>query len=323
MKLKRISTAALTLAMAATLAVPAFASEGDAPALLISPNPNAVAENFGGVVTLNGEEIASVTYTYPIEGSWEEREEVVSIADLPGAPAGYIPMRLLCQASEGGSAYWSQEEKLSMFYINESQIYTKFTDNSVYLVDANREQVLQEGVTCYLKGGVTYLPADFLNSLDGITVEQVEENGQVRYDVTLEIPGTPLRKLAVSIQNALDLSGGMTPGEYLTAMETDVSAFEELTGEVPMINIRSDCVVIGKYAEGADKEAAKAALKQIQDIQIRNFEHYLPGPLEIAKNGQIVESEDGKYVMLILSEDNDKAIEMFQEGVAAIEAEEQ
>ncbi len=321
MNFKRISTAALSLAMALSMAAPAFAAGEDASALLISPNPDAVAETYGGVVSVNGEEIPSVTYTYPIEGSWEEREEIFSIGDLPGAPAGYVPMRLLCQATEGGAAYWFPEENQSMFYINETQIYTNFADNSVYVLNADREQVLQEGVTCYLRGGVTFLPADFLNTLDGITVEVSEVDGQARFDVTLEVPGTPLRKLSVSIQKALEIGDGMAPDEYLTAIEEDISGFEELVGQVPMINIRSDAVVIGKYAEGADKEAAKAALKKIQDIQIQNFEHYLPGPLEVAKNGRIVESEDGKYVMLIMSEDNDTAIALFQEGILLVEAE--
>lgn len=320
MNFKRVSTAAISLAVAFSLAAPAFAAEGDASTLLISPNPNAVAETYGGVVTLNGEEITSVIYSYPIEGSWEEREEIISTADLPSAPAGYVPMRLLCQATEGGAAYWFPEENQSLFYINETRIYTNFADNSVYVLNADREQVLQEGVTCYLKDGVTYLPADFLNTLDGIAVEQSEEDGWERFDVTLEVPGTPLRKLSVSIQKALDIGDGMAPDEYLTAIEEDISGFEELVGQVPMINIRSDSVVIGKYAEGADKEAAKAALKKIQDIQIQNFEHYLAEPLEVAKNGKIVESEDGKYVMLIMSEDNDKAIELFQEGVLLVEA---
>ena len=48
------------------------------------------------------------------------------------------------------------------------------------------------------------------------------------------------------------------------------------------------------------------------------FEHYLPDVYEVAKAGQIAESEDGAWVMLIISEDNDAAIQLFRQGVAGL-----
>ena len=58
----------------------------------------------------------------------------------------------------------------------------------------------------------------------------------------------------------------------------------------------------------ADLEARKAAT-------VQNFENYLPGPLEMAKNGKVV--SNGNYVMLIISGDNAKAVELFNAFVKA------
>lgn len=330
MHMKRFSAAALALVLTASLTTPALADglpEGWTPAdgargpLLIAPNPNAVPEKYNGVVTLDGEEISSVTYAKPIEGSWQTNDVVYAIDELPGAPAGYVPMRLLCQATEDGRASWYEEENRSMFYLNNVMIYTNFNDNSVSIYDReNRKQIPQEGVSCYLRGGITYLPAEFLSTLDGVTVDTYTENGKEHFDVTIEIPGTPLQKLAVSIAKTVGLPSGGDPAQYFSLAEIDTSAFEELAGQVPMMNTHSMSIIIGKYAAGADKESAKAALKAYQDNRIQSFTNYLPGPLEIAENGQIVESEDGNYVMLIMSEDNDRAIQLFQEKIAELEA---
>lgn len=320
MNFKRISAVALALAMTASTA--AFAEEAvPTSGLLISSNPNALSESYNGVVSINGEEIDSVTYTFPVEGSWEEIENVVAIDALSGAPAGYVPLRLVCQATEGGYASWFKEENRSMFVLNEKVIFTDFNDNTIYVRDEDRNDVLQEGYTCFLRGGATYVPAAFLATLDGISVDSYTFEGEEIFDFTIETPGTPMEKLVKKIQETVSMSGGMDVNEYFSFQEVDVSAFEEITGELPMFNTRADVVVIAKWAEDADKEAGKAALKVIQDNMISTFEQYLPGPLEVAKNGQIVESEDGKYVMLILSENNEQAIQLFQEGILVVEAE--
>lgn len=322
--MNRRTIPALTLALA-LMATPA-ALAAPVPTLLVSPNPisaqtEALSEHYNGVVSLNGEQIDSVLYSKPIEGSWETNDVVYATEELPGAPAGYVPMRLLCQAWDGGSASWYKEENRSMFYLNGIIMYTHFDDNTIYILDEDRNEVLQEGYTCFLRKGITYLPVEFLNTLDGVSVNSYNMDGKEYNEVTIEIPGTPLEKLVGKIQKTMNLAGGMNVNDFFTMQEMDVSAFEEIAGELPMINIRADVVVIAKWAEDADKEAGKATLQAVQDQMIANFEHYLPGPYEIAKNGQIVESEDGKYVMLILSEDNEQATQLFEEGVKEVELE--
>lgn len=324
MNLKRLS--ALVLALAMTASTAAFAAgedpnsaEGGMP-LLISANPNALSDRYNGVVSINGVEIGSVTYTYPVEGSWEEIEKVVSIKELSGAPAGYVPLRLVCQATEGGYASWFKEENRSMFVLNEKVIFTDFNDGAIYVRDDDRNDILQEGYTCSLRDGATYVPAAFLATLDGISVDSYTFGDEEVFDFTIEVPGTPLKKLYREIQSAVGMARGMDVIEYLTVLEIDVSAFAEVAGEAPSMT-RADTVVIAKWAEDADKDLGKAALKTIQDNTIQSFTDYLPDPLEVAENGQIVESEDGQYVMLIMSEDNEQAIQLFQAGILRVEAE--
>ena len=76
--------------------------------------------------------------------------------------------------------------------------------------------------------------------------------------------------------------------------------------------ISADTIIIGQVAEG-QMEAAQAALEEVRATTQRGFENYLPEPLERAKNGRVVTS--GDYIMLIISGDNDAAIDLFRAGV--------
>ena len=67
----------------------------------------------------------------------------------------------------------------------------------------------------------------------------------------------------------------------------------------------------GNTAEDAAK-IAEAFEKEKQSV-IQSFEQYLPDPLERAKNGQVVTK--GRYVMLIISADNDTAIAAFEDAI--------
>lgn len=79
----------------------------------------------------------------------------------------------------------------------------------------------------------------------------------------------------------------------------------------PMM-ISADTIVIGKVKSG-EMDAVKEELEAVRARTQQSFEQYLPEPLERAKNGRVVTS--GDYVMLIISGDNDTAIQMFRDGV--------
>lgn len=285
-----------------------------------SVDAEVIPEHYTGIVTLDGEDITSVNYAKTTEGDWEVIDNYINIEDLPGAPAGYIPMRLLCQAA-GGAASFYKEYRRSMFYINDTIIYTNFEDNTVYVMDDDFNEVLQEGVTCYLNGGVTYLPVSFIATLPRLTVDSYTFDGQEVFDITIEPEGTAMDQLANEVYNGVDspASTVLDKDTVLALTEEDFSLyFEEFSGLMAMMSAQSNVVVIGKYAEGVDKDAAKTALQKIQQFMIDSNTFYAE-PLALAQAGQIVESNDGAYVMLIISGNNEAGITLFRDGVIGLD----
>lgn len=286
MNFKRFSSAALALAMTASLSTVALAEEVGEPTdatLVISSNPNARK------LVLNGTEL-----------------------DLSAVPAvaGQVPMRLVCEA-DGGYASWFEEDNQGFFELDGQRLFVNFSDLSVEDDDG-----ILEGVKATLIEGVTYLPVETVNALKRITAQEV--NGVLTVTTS---NGLPLTKLARSIIETVDM-GCSNKDEQESMKEfmgIDPTWFEEVISYSPFI-VQADHVFIGKYAEGVDKAAVKTALEELRLSVEKNFEFYLPEPYERAQEGKIVDSEDGKYVFFVISGDNTKAIELFQSGVAALEA---
>ncbi len=90
------------------------------------------------------------------------------------------------------------------------------------------------------------------------------------------------------------------------------SYFSEVAAYMPS-RVGSDTLIIGKLADDARMEDVETALKAHLDNLIKTFETYLPEAYEMAKKGQIVQR--GDYVMLVVSPDNDKAIELFEAAI--------
>jgi len=270
-----------------------------------------ISDHYSAIVTLNGEPIEEVIFTNDNEETGLEDTTTMKIVDLPGAPADYLPMRLVCGADPNGYTYWSKEENAAVFVLHGSSFIVYFDDLSV---EIDGEKV--DGVTAYLADGVTYLPTDFLSALEGVAVDTHPELSVLRYDITLKTD--PLTSLVEAIQDRTGMSMGQPLREQdFALLEMDIANFESLSGCLPMM-VNADTIFIGKYAPDADKDAARADFEEQKAKTIQNFENYLPDPLEMAKQGQIVESKDGNYLMLIISPDNEKAIAMFEAGVSAI-----
>ncbi len=106
-----------------------------------------------------------------------------------------------------------------------------------------------------------------------------------------------------------------SPAEMEEYMGIRQENFTKVIGYFPMM-INADTIVIGEVAEGK-MDAAKEDLEARKETTIQSFEHYLQGPHEMAQNGQIVVAPDGAHIMLIISGDNAKAIEMFNEAYPA------
>lgn len=233
--------------------------------------------------------------------------ETVDTTGIPAAPLGYVPMRLLSELN-GGSASWYPDEGNALFFLDETSIVVDFNDMTVQVA-----QELQEGVKPYLDpAGYTFLPVSLLDTLESVTVT---DDGEC-YTITTSA-SDPDKKVVMSIMEAVELGARMksTPAEMEEYMGIHQENFTKVIGYFPMM-INADTIVIGQVAEGK-MDAGKEDLEARKQTTIQSFEHYLEGPYEMAKNGQIVVAPDGAHIMLIISGDNAKAIEMFNEAYPA------
>ena len=299
--MKKFLALTLTLCLCLSLGVTALAAdlpEGWTPAdgartsedapLLIAPAPETVdAPTSLPILVLDG--------------------ETVDATGIPAAPAGYVPMRLLSEAN-GGSASWYPEDNQALFVFDETSVLVDFNAKTV---EVARE--LQEGVEPYLDpAGYTFLPVSVLSAIETVTVN---DDGEC-YTITTSA-SDPDVKVIRSIMEAVESGARMksSPAEMEEYMGIHQENFTSIIGYFPMM-INADTIVIGEAAEGK-MDAAKEDLEARKQTTIQNFENYLPDPYEMAQNGQIVVAPDGSHIMLIISGDNDKAIEMFNAAYPA------
>ena len=287
--MKRFASAALALALAATLTPAAFAA-GETPALDTTPlNPGAQAA-YNAKILVNGTDIKAES--------------------IPAASSD-LPLRAVAEA-DYGFANWYAEENLSMFNLDANSVSVDTATGAIKLNDA-----AVDGMTATFVNGVTFVPMGLINHMEGykLSVNDAEGAGTV-IDITTP-NGAPLTKLAREIIADTEMASSMkNSAEDLTGyLKIDASHYTEFAGFSSM-NVRADTIFIGKLAQGADKKAVLAELEARRAAVQQSFEQYLPGPLEMAKAGKVVES--GEYVMLIISPDVEKAVELFNAGVKAL-----
>lgn len=247
--MKRFGAAALTLALAGAMTVPAFAAED----LLISPNPNAYATS----ITLNGETL-----------------------DTTGVPAAsradLLPMRLVAEADHG-SAYWDEENNEGWFNFGGDKITVQFEANTILVND------VAVNTTAEVVGGVTYVPAAVLEGLEGFSVT-VEDSS-----VTITTPNNdPMVKLAYSIMENSEMYGMRTDEETLAeAYQFPVDQFEQVVAFFPMIT-SPDTIIVGKLAEDADEKVVTDALEAYRQSQEDTFSWYLSQHLPKVEDARTV-----------------------------------
>ena len=251
--MKKLGTAALTLALAGAMAVPAFAAED----LLISPNPTA----YSTAITLNGEAL-----------------------DTAGIPAAsrpdLLPMRLVAEADHG-SAYWDQENNEGWFQFGEDRIVVQFEANTILVND------VAVNTTAEVHHGVTYVPAAVLEGLEGFTTAVEGET------VTITTPNNdPMVKLAYSIMDNSGMFGSRYSEDMMAEVnQIPVDQFEQIVGFFPMIT-SPDTVIVGKLADGADQEAVTDALEAYRQSQEDTFSWYLTQHLDKVKDARTVVEND-------------------------------
>lgn len=257
--MKKFGAAALTLALAGAMTLPAFAAED----LLISSNPNA----YSTAITLNGEAV-----------------------DTTGIPAAsrddLLPLRLVAEADHG-TAYWDEESNEGWFNFGPDRIVVQFEANTILVND------VAVNTTAEVREGVTYVPAAVLEGLEGFTV--ATEDGSV----TITTPNNdPMVKLAYSIMENSEMFDSRTYEDTLAeAYQFPVDQFEQIVAFFPMIT-SPDTVIVGKLAEGADEKAVTDALEAYRKQQEDTFSWYLAQHLPKVQDARTV-IEDGYVFFFI------------------------
>lgn len=302
MKLARLTSAALALAMAASLssafAAPIDGARGPVQAVPISAQ-------------------LPETVDLPLPASYQSQlflnGEALDASAIPGVAPNLVPMRLLCEA-DGGMAEWYPEDNQAFFYLANQRIIISFADNSVEL-----EFKPVEGVTATLVDGVTFLPASFINSLEGV---EVNENPELNVDrIDVQTPnGTPLMKLANELLETAGLGKGMqsSPAE-LEEVYGEVHGFKaeymtEGVAFLPMM-VSADTLIVGKMADGAEA-GLKDFCEKYQNQQKETFSWYLPHNLPNIENAKFV--TEGDWFMFLIAENADAAVELFHAKAAEL-----
>lgn len=320
MNLKRISAAALALAMTASLGSAALAAdrpEGWTPAdgarvrpVLISANPN--AGGYDKAITVNGKALEGYDYEKEVPGYGSEQVSVL-LSEIPNAPAGYLPLRAVVQA-DGGSAYWDGDAYQSSFYLEKDRIVTDFNDMSI---SVNDEKV--EGQALLVEG-VTYVPSTVLSLLEGVTVTDNSTDEGESYAITTP-NGTPLMMMASSVMESAGLFRGMkqTPAE-LEEFWGEAHGFkaEYMTEGVAFLPMMTspDTMILGKLTEGS-QEALEAALESYRKQQEETFSWYLSQNLPKVENAKFV--VEGDWFLFLMAENVDEGVETFKAAVAEME----
>ena len=279
MNFKRISAGALALTMTAALGANALAAD--------KPEGWTPADGARGPMLIS----ARVNYQHQLFLNDEE----LDTAAIPAVEGQQLPMRLLAEA-DGGSAEWYEEDNQGMFFLGDQAIVVNFADGSV---EVGFEKV--ENVTATVIEGVTFLPADFVNSLEGIEVNLNEEMDVDRIDVATP-NGTPIMKLANAIRETAEM--GMSMKQTAAELEevwSETHGFkaEYVTEGVFFLGMMTtpDTLALGKVAEGKEEDL-KAALPKVENAQFVT---------------------EGEWFMFIIAENAEAAVEQFKTAVAEMD----
>ncbi len=301
--MKKILSLTLALALTAALAaVPALAEEAPMPILPSPPAdwPGGQQAN-GDVALIGGQPALSPSYLgeITVDGA------AVDLSGIPGAPAGYLPMRAVCEAA-GGYVAWYPQDHEAFFQLCGAGVTVDLTDLSVKL---SNEPV--EGVSAYLDpSGYTFLPLTFLRTIEDFQVDDHPELDAVRLDITTLPEYTEMEKLSQTIQETCSINAAETDPAILEMLGFDLDNYDELVALSPFFNVTSDVLLIAQVKEGR-MDAAKEDFQAMWQQQYNNFERYLPDQFAKVKAAQTVVSPDGTHLMLVISQDPATAVEMF------------
>ena len=113
-----------------------------------------------------------------------------------------------------------------------------------------------------------------------------------------------VNEVLTTITDAVPLAmPGEVTEEYLTIMMgLDMADVANYAGQMAMVNVSADCVIVIEAAEGKI-DTVKAALENTKAAIVSSFELYLPDQYEKAQAGRVVVK--GNYAVLAIAGDNE------------------
>lgn len=276
--MKKLASTALALTLAASLGSTALAANG------LTAMPISAKVGYSHTITVNGTKLDT--------------------SKLPAAPAGAvsIPLRAVAEA-DYGFADWYPDEQQSFFSLDGNTVYVSTANGAITV---NSEEV--SGMTASFVEGVTYVPVEVLNRLDGYKA-QVKDSS-----ITVTSPnGETLTKLARQILSQIECGATMKQSsEDMEAFAGITAAnFDEVVGFFPMMT-SPDTLIIGKVKSGK-LSAVEAEFETYRQAQEDTFTWYLGQHLPKVQAAKVV--TQGDYVMFIIAEDTDTATKLFKAGV--------
>ena len=293
--MKKFAALTLGVGLTAALSLPALA----AGAPLIAPAPGAQPE----------------VVSAPAAGEWSSGLLVLNgspldPSGLPAAPAhDMLPLRLLAEADHGG-AYWDEETNSGSFYLEQ---YIVNVDFATGVVTVDGQAV--EG-TAQVVRGVTFVPASVVDALEGYEVDLNPELDVNRIDVTTP-NSDPMIQLVYRLADAAGVGHGMkvTAAELEEYQTVSEGVFTQGVGLLPMMT-SPDTVILGRVAEGK-LDQAKTDLEVYRKGQEDTFSWYLSQNLPKVQNAQVAVS--GDWVLFVIGEKAEAAVELFQAEAAGLE----
>ena len=260
-----------------------------------------------GIMLLSGTVARSFVGDITVDG------EPVNLLGVPGAPNGYLPMRVIVEAM-GGYAEWIAEENAALFGVDGHSVQVNLSDLTV---TCDFEPV--EGVQAYLNpNGYTFLPASFLTAFDHIEIDDHPEMDSIRYDIAIVYSAEETLAQAIfeaaEATSMFQLDDTMLSDNYGFTMD----AYDVLVAYQPIMTAQPTTVVIAAVKEG-QMDTAKADFQAYLDT-VKGTLGFYPATAEAMEKAQIVESADGVHLMLVSTwESNDAAVELFNAAFPAAE----
>lgn len=90
----------------------------------------------------------------------------------------------------------------------------------------------------------------------------------------------------------------------------DLDKLADYSIRIPMMNVKSNEIAILKAKDAKDIPDVEATLKQRAENVQKQFETYLPDQYENAQNYKLVTK--GNYVLMVISEDADELVKVFE-----------